>query len=880
MPGDGDGDGDGDAAGDEGWGREGEGNGTSSLPPLMGRAAQLAVIDAALAGIRSTGTSVILRGDPGTGRTALLRSAEETARRAGLRVLRMTGAEAESGLPFAALHQVLWPLLADARGLTEEQRRALESALGIREEAPPEGFTVASAALTLLAHAAARRPVVVLLDDLQWADPSSIAVFGYVQRHLAPLPVVAIGATRRAGDTAGRAPAAAREKRDATQGPPGQVIELPPLDAAQAERLLRKIHPSLPEGARRRVLRAAGGNPLALHELPEQLRRLTADRAEFLAGPTPPRLTESFDTLPLGERLGRLYEDRLRALPDAARSLLLVAALGDASTRDGTVLRDMADREPGTPWSEVRDDIENSGLAHTDPESGRVAFHHPLVRACLVHIASPAERRAAHRLLADALPARSPRRALHLAAATLGTDGELAALLHAEADSMAAQGGDPEAAELMARAARLSPDPASRTARLVGAAAIAVRSGRPHLAAELVAEAETEACPGKPEPAAPYAFAVACSRLQLDADPNPSIELLPAVLDAPPAPEGEDERAALREPMLFLLLVAAALTGDERAWAAVERHAPHASPAAALCRDAWAGPGRADSGRTTGQGRALHEVPLRLREMVAALPSDRETTAAWLLLWAATAVDAVGEHDALWSAFARRHAYATQTFIDSLGGPRRCPPRTLGRRPHRLPGGRTDLRGARVRAGRDAVPAERRTGPRRTRGPRRTGRPGVRTRHARRGPGPAPGHRAAARGEGAVRARPRSRRGGVAPRTRSRAARRDRRDSRPEPVAPSVAGRLGAGRGRQRAASGGPAPPARGPLVRYRPRIGAPHLPGDRRGGPRRGGGRGQGAVRGRVRPAGRGELALPARPGPPGPRRVAPAARSSGAGG
>ncbi|MFK4066690.1 AAA family ATPase [Streptomyces sp. NPDC029674] len=634
------------------------------VSPLVGRDAQLAVIDAALADIGSTGTSVILRGDPGTGRTALLGSAEATARRAGLRVLRMTGAEAEAGLPFAALHQILWPLLDDARGLTDEQRHALESALGIREGTPPEGFTVASAALTLLAHAAARRPVVVLLDDLQWADPSSVAVFGYVQRHLAPLPVVAIAATRRAGDTAGRAPAAVREKRDANEGLPGQVIDLPPLDASQAERLLRTTHPALPDGARRRVLRAAAGNPLALHELPRQLRRVAADRAESYAGPAPLGLTDPFDALPLGERLGRLYEDRLRALPDAVRRLLLVAALDDASARCGTVLRAMADRDPGTAWTRLKEHIESSGLAHTDPDSDVVVFHHPLVRACLVHIASPAERRAAHRLLADALPAKSPRRALHLAAAALGTDGELAALLHAEADSMAAQGGDVEAAELMARAARLSPDPASRTARLVAAAAAAVRSGRPHLAAELVAEAETEARPGKPEPAAPYAFAVAYTRLQLGADPHPSIELLPAVLGTPvletpvletpvlDEPDGGDPQAALREPMLFLLLVAAALTGDERAWAAVERHAAHASPAATLCRDAWAG--------------AVHEVPRRLRETVATLPADRETTAAWFLLWAAAAVDAVGEHDALWSAFARHHAYATQTFIDSL----------------------------------------------------------------------------------------------------------------------------------------------------------------------------------------------------------------------
>ncbi len=81
---------------------------------LTGRDAHIAVIGSALADIRSTGTSVLLRGDPGT--AALLKVAEAAARRAGLRVLRMTGAEAESGLPFAAPHQVLRPLLDETRG--------------------------------------------------------------------------------------------------------------------------------------------------------------------------------------------------------------------------------------------------------------------------------------------------------------------------------------------------------------------------------------------------------------------------------------------------------------------------------------------------------------------------------------------------------------------------------------------------------------------------------------------------------------------------------------------------------------------------------------------------------------------------------------------
>ncbi|MEU5580643.1 AAA family ATPase [Streptomyces huasconensis] len=653
---------------------------------LAGRDEQLTAIDAALAGIAAAGTSVLLRGDPGMGKTALLKAAETKARDAGLRVLRMTGAEAESGLPFAALHQVLWPLLDDTRALSAEQRDALESALGVREGMPPEGFTVAGAALTLLAHAALRRPVVVLLDDLQWADPSSAAVFGYLRRHLAPLPVVIVGATRHTARPDDE-PHAPEESGDA-EGLPGRVIDLEPLDDRQARRLLRTRHPWLPDTAHHRVLRAAGGNPLALHELPVQIRRAAPDHPALLAAPAAADGTECFDELPLGTRLGSLYEDSLRALPDSARHVLLVAALGGSFAQRASVLRDMARHAVTTPWTEIRRRIEASGLARFDGTDvtdgadgtdgagraegaqGLIVFHHPLVRACLVHIASPAERRAAHRLLARALPAANPQRITHLAAATVGTDAELAELLHARADGMAAQGGHAEAAGMMARAAGLSPDPATRTARLVAASGMAARGGRLRLAVELLAGAEAEARPEQPEPTAPYAFALAYTRLQLHGDPAPSLELLPGALDLLASPEGRDHRACLLEPMLFLLLVVAVHTGDERAWDAVDRHAGDATEPVALCRRAWAGPppgegapGARAGGAPTGDP---DDVPRRLREAVAALPADRETPAAWLLLWTAAALDAVGEHDALASPFVRHHAYVTQAFIESL----------------------------------------------------------------------------------------------------------------------------------------------------------------------------------------------------------------------
>ncbi|NEA01740.1 hypothetical protein G3I28_20810, partial [Streptomyces sp. SID10116] len=73
-------------------------------------------------------------------------------------------------------------------------------------------------------------------------------------------------------------------------------------------------------------------------------------------------------------------------------------------------LRNLAAQAAGPPWHRLEEQIERSGLAHVDPELELLEFHHPLVRASLTHLASPAELRAAHRLLADALPATDTRR--------------------------------------------------------------------------------------------------------------------------------------------------------------------------------------------------------------------------------------------------------------------------------------------------------------------------------------------------------------------------------------------------------------------------------------------------------------------------------------
>ncbi|MFG3505558.1 AAA family ATPase [Streptomyces sp. NPDC047821] len=664
---------------------------------LTGREDVCAAIRAALEHVHVSGSALLLRGDPGMGRSALLDRAEELAGRTGARVLRMTGVETEAELPYAALHQVLWPLAGHARGLPPRRWALLERALGIRSGPPPRPAAVSAALGTVLARVAAHRPLVLLLDDLHWADPASAAVFREARRWTATLPVVVIGTTRQ--ESAGRWP--------------GQVVELRPLDDDRAEHLLRTLRPDLADSVRRRVLRVAGGNPLALREIPAALQRAAPDQPGVLASL---ESTGPLGELPLGERIGRLYEHPIRALPEHARRTLLLAALaapdglgdsepaaavardgalswrevGDAVVRDGVlswrevgdaVVRDgvLSWREVGEAvardgalsWREVGEAVARSGLARVDPRTGRVVFRHPLVRAGLVHLASASERRAAHRLIADALPA-GTRRTLHLAAATLGPDDELAALLDAEADRLTARADEAGAATVTARAAGLTQDGPARAARLARAAGLAARGGRLRFAERLLAEAEGAAGPAGPQPAALHALVAAYIRFHREGSPAPGVELLPRALELLTEPEGTGRYEVLREPVLFLLTVLGLYTGDERAWAGVGRHAGDPSAPVALCRRAWeAAPGDPD------------ELPALIRAATGA-PAPGPSTGPCgggtspdpggepgadpavlrSLVLAAEAVDTVGEHDALWTRLAPRQPYGTRVLID------------------------------------------------------------------------------------------------------------------------------------------------------------------------------------------------------------------------
>jgi hypothetical protein len=94
------------------------------------------------------------------------------------------GVQAEMGLGFAGLHQLLILFLGGLAELPGPQRQALGSAFGLTAGPPPDRFLVGLAALTLLTDSATARPVLCLVDDAQWLDQVSVEVLGFVARRL------------------------------------------------------------------------------------------------------------------------------------------------------------------------------------------------------------------------------------------------------------------------------------------------------------------------------------------------------------------------------------------------------------------------------------------------------------------------------------------------------------------------------------------------------------------------------------------------------------------------------------------------------------------------------------------------------------------------
>jgi len=402
---------------------------------LVGRSAELARLDALMAGLDRPGAPAVvdIAGEPGIGKSRLLSEVCARARRAGLTVLRGRATEYEQHLPFQAFADALAdvdPGIMAADPALPELDLALH---GIRQ-APGEASGSGAAArlglhraITAFFTRLGERGLVLAIDDLHWADPASLELVDHLIRHPARGRVL-LAVARRVRQTPTSLTAVLARGIDS-----GDVLDLA-LGPLPEDESIRAWAPDIPPYQAQQLYAASEGNPLYLLALLHAYRSGAPLRA-ILA------LSDTTDAVGVPNGLAALLLEELSTLTAPQhRAAEAVAVLGDHAT---PAMVTEAIGLSGKKVEEVGEQIRAlvaRDVLRTGP-GGRWAFRHPLVRALLYENIERGRRAELHHRAAQELARRgapATERAHHVERSMTGWDGEAAATLEEAAAQWAA----------------------------------------------------------------------------------------------------------------------------------------------------------------------------------------------------------------------------------------------------------------------------------------------------------------------------------------------------------------------------------------------------------------------------------------------------------
>ena len=371
--------------------------------------------------------------------------------------LRLLGVQAEGAVPYAGLHQLMSPLRPTFDQLPERQARALRAALGSQAVAEFDPTAFYSGLLSFLLDLAKTNPLIIAVDDAHWLDRESLDALGFVARRIANEPIALLFAARS-------------EEPFWISGI--DEMNIGGLDLAAGVALVSSVAPTdLTPKVARLLVERTDGNPLALLELPTTLD------ADQRGGRIPVE-----DPLTVTASIERSFLGRAGGLSEAARSVLLLAAVGEADDLDAILAS-----TPSAPTG--LHEAEQADLLFVRHE--RLEFRHPLVRSAIYSAATESSRREAHAGLAAGLADRYPfRSAWHRAHAIAGPDETVAQVLVQYAEAAQRAGAAGTASRLFGYAAQKSADTEVRAERLLRSGEAAWSAGHSDLARELLEQAE------------------------------------------------------------------------------------------------------------------------------------------------------------------------------------------------------------------------------------------------------------------------------------------------------------------------------------------------------------------------------------------------------
>jgi DNA-binding CsgD family transcriptional regulator len=417
---------------------------------LLERNADLGTLRTAVDRLRrGQGTSVVVLGPAGIGKTALMRAAMGVAHESGMRTTLARASEFERGFAFGVVRQLFEPIVARApeperaamfSGAARLASETLDRSAAQGTPAPESDYSTLHALYWLCVNVSDQRPLVLGVDDLQWADAASLRWISFLARRIDGLPVLLVATLRTDEQPVQDTPA-----DDLVVNRLAQTVRPLALSAEAVRVLIRRGLGAEPDAEFARACHeATRGNPLFVRELVGSLREQGVAPVAAQAG----RVEE------IGPRaVTRLVLHRLAGLGPAAERLARAAALvGDGG--DTELTRETA----GLDQEELADAahrLREADLVSIEP---RVAFVHPVSRAAIVASLERDERTALARRAVAVLAARGDDEgvASHLLAIPPSGDQAAVATLR-RAGARALTRGAPEAAVALLQRALVEP---------------------------------------------------------------------------------------------------------------------------------------------------------------------------------------------------------------------------------------------------------------------------------------------------------------------------------------------------------------------------------------------------------------------------------------